>query len=122
MSSLNGVRVLVVEDETVISVLLEDMLAQLGCSVVGTAARLQPAMKLARELEYDVALIDLNLGGDSGEAVADVVAERRGAVVYASGYRLDWKKQRVPGAVLVKPYGLTELTRALVQSLEVRRA
>jgi DNA-binding NarL/FixJ family response regulator len=62
-AKLDGLRVLVVEDEMMVSMLIEDMLGELGCEVVGPASRLDEAMLLAKEAELDCAVLDVNLGG-----------------------------------------------------------
>src|SRR5207237_544124 len=71
-----GVRILVVEDELMISMLVEDMLAELGYQVVGVAASLEEASRLAREVEFDGALLDVNLNGKKVDAVAQTLAVR----------------------------------------------
>lgn len=60
---LSGRRILLVEDEAVIAMLLEDMLIALGCEVVGVAARLDEALCLIRSESFDAAVLDVNLGG-----------------------------------------------------------
>jgi DNA-binding NarL/FixJ family response regulator len=84
-SGLNGRRVLIVEDEMLVSMLVEDILLDFGCTVVGTAARLADAMELARTSEIDVALLDINLGGNRSFPVAEILAERGVPFVFASG-------------------------------------
>ena len=61
---LNGLRVLVVEDEAAISMLLEDMLLDFGCAIVGPAARLSVALDLAKSESFDLAILDVNLAGE----------------------------------------------------------
>ena len=61
--ALNELRILIVEDEPVLSLDLQDILADLGHRVVGTAPRLEPAIDLARNADFDVAVLDVNLGG-----------------------------------------------------------
>jgi len=53
--NFNGLRVFVVEDEALVSMLIEDTLADIGCSVAGTAARLDEAMNKAAALDFDLA-------------------------------------------------------------------
>jgi DNA-binding response OmpR family regulator len=60
---LVGTRVLVVEDEALISMMLEDYLTEIGCEVVATAARLEEALEKARSVSMDVAVLDVNLAG-----------------------------------------------------------
>src|SRR3954465_926104 len=74
--SLTGLRVLVVEDEMMVSMLIEDMLLDLGCTVVGPASRLDEALVLAKDSELDCAVLDVNLGGQPIFPVADVLRAR----------------------------------------------
>lgn len=79
-------RVLVVEDELLIGMLLEDMLNDLGYEVVATVGRLEEALQMAREAAVDVAILDVNLNGQEVYPVADVLAGRNIPFVFASGY------------------------------------
>lgn len=79
-------RVLVVEDELLIGMLLEDMLNDLGYEVVATVGRLEEALQMAREVAVDVAILDVNLNGQEVYPVADVLAGRNIPFVFASGY------------------------------------
>jgi DNA-binding response OmpR family regulator len=74
--SLEGLKVLVVEDEMMVSMLIEDMLTDLGCKVVGPASRLDEAMELARDAELDCAVLDVNLGGQPIFPLADLLREK----------------------------------------------
>lgn len=66
--------------------LMEDILTDFGCAVVGTPARLEDALKSAREEEMDIALLDVNLGGKRSFPVADILAERGVPFLFVSGY------------------------------------
>ena len=61
--NLQGLRVLVVEDEPILSMMIEDYLEDLGCHVVGAATRLNEALKQANTLDLDVGVLDVNLAG-----------------------------------------------------------
>src|SRR6185437_7120060 len=78
-AKLAGLRVLVVEDEMMVSMLIEDMLTDLGCAIVGPASRLDEAMELARATEFDCAVLDVNLGGQPIVPVADLPRGRSAA-------------------------------------------
>src|SRR5215475_9246363 len=80
---LAGRRVLVIEDESMVMMLLQDMLEDIGCVVVGSASRLQEALDQARSLAFDVAILDVNLEGERTFPIAEVLMERaaRGAGV-----------------------------------------
>ena len=64
-ANLGGLRVLVVEDEMMVSMLIEDMLTDLGCTVIGPASRLDEAFDLARAADVDCAVLDVNLTNNS---------------------------------------------------------
>jgi DNA-binding NtrC family response regulator len=81
-----GKRVLVVEDELMIRMLLQDMLADLGHTLAGEAGRIDDALALAKECEFDVAILDVNLNGQPISPVVEVLIERRLPFVFATGY------------------------------------
>ena len=83
---LAGRRILVVEDEAMIALLIEDVLSDLGTTVVGPVARVDEALALARSAEIDLAALDLNLGGDPVYPVAEALAARSIPFVFMTGY------------------------------------
>lgn len=96
-----------------LSLALQDMLVDLECEVVGTAARLEPALALARDLTFDIAVLDINLGGTRVDPVAEAIAARRLPIVFVTGYDRDGAPRQVAGPVLEKPYEAADLQRAL---------
>ena len=84
--SLRGLRILVVEDEMLISMVLEDLLGQYGCEVVGPAARIGKALELASTETIDAALLDLNVNGMEVYPVAKILADRGIPFAFVSGY------------------------------------
>ncbi len=83
---LTGLRVLVVEDVGMVSMALKSMLEELGCTVVGTPARLHEAEELARNEVLDGVLLDLNLAGQYAYSVADILRQRNIPYIIMSGY------------------------------------
>jgi DNA-binding response OmpR family regulator len=79
-------RILVVEDESLIRMLLEDMLADLGYEVSATAATVEAARQLAASATFDAAILDVNLEGEEVFPVAEILASRNLPFVFASGY------------------------------------
>jgi len=79
-------RILVVEDELMIRMLLEDMLAELGCTIAAEATHIKDALEAVRNAEFDVAILDVNLGGEPISPVADALAARGTPFVFATGY------------------------------------
>jgi CheY-like chemotaxis protein len=112
-------RVLLVEDEMMVSMMLEDMLVELGCTVLGPVSDLKGALALAREAELDVAVLDVNLDGDATYPVADALAARGVPYVFATGYGSDGLVEAyrlVP--TLEKPFQQRELASALIEALQ----
>jgi CheY-like chemotaxis protein len=118
-SALVGRRILVVEDEMMIAMLVEDMLAELGCAVVGPAHALDSALDLARsEPGLDAALLDVNLGGQPVFAVADALRERGVPAIFSTGYGDAGLREIDRGSlVLQKPFRAGDLARALNEAL-----
>ncbi|HEU0060931.1 MAG TPA: response regulator, partial [Hyphomicrobiaceae bacterium] len=112
---LQGLRVLVVEDESMVSMLMEDMLQDLGCTVVGTVARFDDALKRATNgPAFDVALLDVNLNGKQTFPIAEALAVRGMRFIFATGYGESILPQSLQGGpILQKPFELEALKRAL---------
>ncbi len=115
---LIGLRVLVVEDEAMLSILLEDFLTDLGCDVVATASHLEDALKKAHSLAVDIAILDINLGGVSSFPVAEVLRSRGIRFLFATGYGTLGLSDDLKGTrVLGKPFNQTQLAEAMVSAL-----
>jgi CheY-like chemotaxis protein len=113
-NKLDGLKVLVVEDEMMVSMLIEDMLVDLGCTVVGPASRLDEAMQLAREAAIDCAVLDVNLGGQQIFPVADLLRDRGAPFAFATGYGDAGLREVDKGSpVLQKPFREADLARVL---------
>lgn len=111
---LAGLRVLVVEDEAMVSMLVEEFLDELGCEVAGVASRLDDALEKARTLALDAAVLDVNLAGQMSYPVAEVLRARDVAFVFATGYGLAGLPAGLRGApVLAKPFHCEQLAGAL---------
>lgn len=108
-------RVLLLEDEMLVSMILEDALELGGYEVVGPVAKVDHALALIHDGEqFDAAVMDLNLGGHSAMPVADILANRRIPFLVVTGYgsaALSPPHQDVP--VLAKPFSPSELISAV---------
>jgi CheY-like chemotaxis protein len=85
-SALAGKRILIVEDELMIRMLLQDMLDELGYVVAAEAGRIEEALDATRNTEFDLAILDLNLNGQISLPVAEALAARGTPFVFATGY------------------------------------
>jgi len=115
---LSGKRVLLVEDEALVAMLVEDMLADEGCEVAATASRLGEALAIAGDssLEIDMAILDVNLAGEPVFAVAEVLAKRGVPFAFATGYGAgglpdDWRDR----PTLQKPFTAADVHAVLKQ-------
>jgi DNA-binding NtrC family response regulator len=115
---LPGRRVLVVEDEMIVAWLLQDMLADFGCAVVGPAASINEALVMIDAEAFDVAVLDVNLNGKMSYPIADALISRGVPFLFSTGY----DKDRLLEAyrifpVLQKPFHRSELGNTLAQLL-----
>ncbi|MDO8409276.1 MAG: response regulator [Phenylobacterium sp.] len=114
LAKLAGLRVLVVEDEMMVSMLIEDMLSDLGCKVIGPASRLEEAIALVGSSELDCAVLDVNLGGQPIFPLADILREKGAPFAFATGYGDAGLRDVDKGTpVLQKPFRESDLARIL---------
>lgn len=113
--SLKGLRILLVEDEAMIAMLVEDMLLDGGAEVVGPAGGVKAALSVIAETDViHGALLDVNLGGEQSFEVADALAARNIPFVFVTGYGGAGVRDRYPNApTLQKPFVTSDLERAL---------
>lgn len=122
MVDIAGLRVLVVEDEGAIALLIEDMLLELGCEVIALAAHLEQACELARSSEMDLALLDLNLDGHSALPVAQILKQREIPFVFSTGYgRTGIAEEFKTQPTLAKPFDLDSLRGKIILTLSLHR-
>jgi CheY-like chemotaxis protein len=107
-------RVLVVEDEALISMLIEDMLADIGCKCVDVAASVEGAMEALAKAAPDFAMLDINLNGKRSFAIADILLSREIPFVFLSGYgSRELGEAYAGGKVLQKPFQLGDIEAVL---------
>ena len=107
-------RVLIVEDEVMIRILLEGMLRKLGYTITAEAGRVEEALEVANNVDFDLAILDVNLNGQSVSPVADVLSARGMPFVFVTGYG----EGGIPEAyrdrpILKKPFQMNGLRRVL---------
>lgn len=115
-------RILVVEDETLIAMLIEDLLRDLGFEVAGPVARVGAALALIEREAIDGALLDVNLGTERSYPVADTLSALQRPFVFTTGYGeagLDPAYRGCP--VLKKPVTRESLAQAMTAHLSPAR-
>lgn len=111
---LSGQRVLVVEDEMLVLMMIEDMLADLGCKSITSAATVNKALVLIAAQDFDAALVDMNLNGNKSHAVAEALVARGVPFIYSTGNGgLDMKDDYPDRFVLQKPFKFEDLAKSL---------
>jgi CheY-like chemotaxis protein len=107
-------RVLIVEDELMIRILFEQMLRKLGYTIAAEAARVAEAIEAVRSVDFDLAILDINLDGQLALPVADALAARGMPFVFVTGYgRGGVPESYRDRPTLKKPFLLDELRRIL---------
>jgi CheY-like chemotaxis protein len=112
-AELAGRRVLVVEDEALVMMMIEDVLLDAGCEVVvaGNVARALAAIGAER---FDAAILDVNLDGSPSYDVADALAARGTPFLFSTGYGADGMRPAYRHCrVLTKPFAEDDLVRSL---------
>ena len=107
-------RIALVEDEPLIALDVEQIIVDAGLEVAGIASTLESALELAASADFDVAILDANLGGKSAGPVADVLRKRGIPFVAISGYSIDKRPAPFEGSpFLSKPFKPAALIAAV---------
>jgi PAS domain S-box-containing protein len=108
--TLEGKRILVIEDEPLVSMEMEANLAAAGCEIVGPAATLDRAKALVEAAEYDAALVDVNLKGEPVDELATLLTKKNLPFAFVTGYGRDALPPGFRGAVVLgKPFSMDQL-------------
>jgi CheY-like chemotaxis protein len=105
-------RILVVEDELMIRLLLEDMLSELGYTVAAEAARMDEALDATKNADFDLAILDANLNGQPVAPVADALVARGTPFIFATGYG-EMPEPYRDRPTLMKPFQIDGLKQML---------
>ena len=120
---LRGARILVVEDEMMAASMLEMVLGDCGCVVVGPVPSVEMGLALAKDGPIDAAILDVNLGGEPVFPIADLLAAKHVPMVFVTGYGAPGVDgSRYPGAPVVqKPYDDEALVKIVAEQIHARR-
>jgi CheY-like chemotaxis protein len=114
---IDGMHIFLVEDEAMLVLMLEDMLVDLGCILVGSAGTVDQALsKLADVPAIDAAILDVNLGGETVFPVADALRQRHVPLIFSTGFGAADLTELYPDSLLLaKPYPAEALAAALAR-------
>jgi CheY-like chemotaxis protein len=121
--ALSGKRVLVIEDETLVAMLVEDLLDELGCTVAATFSRVSQAQDfLAKSTDFDAAILDVNIAGEDVYSIATALSTKDIPFVFVTGYgpagvKEEWRER----GVVQKPIQQSELAQLLEAALAKRK-
>jgi CheY-like chemotaxis protein len=111
-------RILVLDDNVLISVLLEEWLVELGCEVAGPVPMVADALRLVDETSIDAAFLDLSVADGDCAPVAVALEKRRIPFTFATGGGMDGVESRFPAAaVMIKPYDFRDVKSAIERML-----
>jgi CheY-like chemotaxis protein len=118
MTEFSGVKVLVVEDEAIIAMMIEGMLEALGCEIVSSVAHVAQACEIAAKANINLAVLDVNVAGVPVFPVAEVLRRREIPFLFSTGYGASGLPSEFLGhQVLGKPFSEKELQQKLALTL-----
>lgn len=121
MSILQGKRVMIVEDELLVAMLIEDILLEQECEVLGPYTNLADALAAANEEVMDMALLDVNLRGEKIYPVARALSVRNVPFLLLSGYGADAIPANEPTwRACAKPFTPEDLLRMLTEQFQAK--
>ena len=118
LNKVDKPRVLVVEDEALVGIMIQECLTELGFQIIGPVCTASDALQAAKDGDFDAAILDINLGDGMVYQVAEILAWRHVPFVFVTGYdadSVDSRFREIP--VLQKP-----VDRELLQKLFARGA
>jgi CheY-like chemotaxis protein len=115
---LSSRRVLIVEDEILILMMIEDMLTDLGCESIAVASKVDQAITLVEGQVFDAAMLDINLNGIPSYPIADALTARGVPYFFSTGNGVkDMKEGYRDQDVLKKPFTFDQLSNMFSRSL-----
>ena len=115
----SGGSIVLVEDEVMIRMMVADMLEELGYNVAAEAGEIGDALKLAQSVEFDLAILDVNVNGKVISPVADVIAARNRPFIFATGYGSSGLPEEYRDRpALQKPFQLETLAQAIAGAMK----
>ncbi len=114
ISTASQGRVLVVEDEMIVAMLVEDMMSDLGFEIAGVAGRLNDAFRHLEKMDFDVAVLDVSLNGEQVFPFARALEERHIPFVFATAYGARGiPSEFAKHPVVQKPFRAEDLAQAI---------
>lgn len=120
IKALSGRRILVVEDESLVAMLLETILEDMGCTPVGPASNVDEGLVMATDEALDAALLDVNVAGRQVFPIATALKARGVPFVFSTGYGEGGLPDEWRGhATVQKPFTEAAIRQALMKIMGV---
>jgi CheY-like chemotaxis protein len=114
-----GGSVFLVEDEVMIRMMVADMLEELGYSIAAEAGEISEAIRLAQSIDFDLAILDVNVNGKVISPVADLIRARNRPFIFATGYGSSGLPEEYRDRPsLQKPFQIETLARVIENTLK----
>jgi DNA-binding NtrC family response regulator len=110
-------RLLIIEDDWLISALIEDQVAELNLEIAGVATSVADALRLIATVDIDAALLDMKLQEEFAGDVADALTAHGIPFVFVSGYSRAPSARYAAVPILLKPFDIDELKKAVAEML-----
>ncbi|EJC83236.1 Response regulator receiver domain protein [Rhizobium leguminosarum bv. trifolii WSM2297] len=118
--NVSGMKVLVVEDEGLVALMIEDMLEDLGFDVVASVSRLADARTIVADAAVDLAVLDVNLAGESSFSIAEILRKRQIPFIFSTGYGLSGLPDEFAHQPLIgKPFSKKDLQETIEAALKL---
>ncbi|MGK9055700.1 response regulator [Neorhizobium petrolearium] len=119
MRNISGLKVLIVEDEALVALMIEDMLQDLGCEIIASISRLADARAIAAKADIDLAVLDVNLAGELSFSIAEILRNRQIPFVFSTGYGMDGLPDEFGSHLVIgKPFSSGELQEIIAGAIE----
>jgi DNA-binding NtrC family response regulator len=113
--------IFLVEDEVLIRMMVGDMVVELGHTIAAEAADLKHGVELAQKASFDFAILDMRLGNDSSEPIAEILQQRKIPFALATGYNASHVPETYDGCtILEKPFEITKLQKCIDAMVSAR--
>ena len=114
MAQLHGLKVLIVEDEMLLMMMIEEMLVELGCDFFIAASNIQQAIECIEREPFDLCLLDINLNGERSDPVAVTLNAHKIPFIFCTGNSLIDVPPLFSGhPILSKPFSIKDLKFAI---------
>lgn len=122
MDVLKGRRILILEEQMQIALLLAGMVQEFGCEVIGPAKDVPDALALIAANQLDAAILDVKIAGQNTLVVADELIRRGTPFAFVSGNKTSASiKRYAPAPLITKPYSAEHIRRVLSELIETAR-